>query len=304
MTLKKPKALKKGDTIRIVASSSPFNKRAFLQGVKLLNDWGFKTKYHRGIFAKEPYLAGTDKRRASELIQAINDDQAKAILFARGGYGAMRLLPLLDKAKLKSKPKIILGYSDITSLLHYFQQRLGWVNFYGPVVAKDLNKKAHKDTLQSFHKSLISTQTLNGYSLKGPISLRRGSATGPLVGGCLSLIVSLMGTKYELNTDNKILFLEDTNERPYEIDRMLMHLKLAGKFNKCKGIVFGSLVGPNPTEHYIDTIKGIVSDYKFPVLFNFPAGHTKKKITLPLGIKVCLNTKHSRSLTFLEPALK
>ena len=194
--LKKPSALKPGDTIRIVASSSPFDKRAFLQGVKLLNHWGFKTKYHQSIFAKQPYLAGTDKRRASELIQALNDDSAKAILFARGGYGSMRLLPLLDKATIKSTPKIILGYSDITSLLAYFQKRLGWVNFYGPVVAKDLHAQAHQATLNSLKTNLTSNNGLNTFNPHKIIALKKGKAQGVLMGGCLSLIVSLLGTPY------------------------------------------------------------------------------------------------------------
>lgn len=301
--LKKPQHLIPGDTIRIVASSSPFETEAFEAGLALLHSWGFKTKFQKNIFEREPYLAGSDKRRAKELISALHDDSAKAILFARGGYGAMRLLPLLDKIKIKSKPKIILGYSDITCLLNYIQKRLGWITFYGPVVAKDLSLATDGHTKNSFYECLTSTKNIAPMVFDEAQSIRTGKATAPMVGGCLSLIVSQLGTPYDLNTDNRILFLEDVNEKPYQIDRMLTHLKLAGKFKKCRGLVFGSLAGPNPSDHYRQTIQSVLEDCRFPILSNISAGHTKIKTTLPLGLKIKLDAK-AKSITYLEAALK
>lgn len=299
--MKKPLALKPGDTIRIVASSSPFDPEDFRKGIQLLKFWGFKTKYQKNIFSKKPYLAGSDARRAGELLTALRDPHAKAIFFARGGYGSMHLLPYLDKCKIPPNPKIILGYSDITSLLSFFQKKWGWVTFYGPVVSKDIQLKTHATTLKSLKNAITKLKPLK--PIRSPMMvLKPGLTTAPLTGGCLSLIVSLIGTKYDLNTDNKILFLEDINEKPYKIDRMLTHMKLAGKFRKCRGLIF-SIPGPNPKQHYIATIQDVLKDFRGPIVFNFPAGHTKVKLTVPLGIRACLNTQ-KKSLEFLESALR
>lgn len=286
----KPDSLNPGDVIRIVASSSPFEKEAFLAGVAILRQWGFDCRYDKGIFAREPYLAGSDDRRLKELVRALQDPEAKAILFARGGYGSMRLLPDLDRVKILGKPKIILGYSDITSLLTYFQNRLGWLTYYGPVVAKDLGKKTEALTLASLHKTLTSQESLGTIWFPGMRFLKTGRAQGKLVGGCLSLLVAGLGTPYEINTDGAILFLEDINEKPYSIDRMLTHLKLAGKFKKCRGLVFGSLAGPNPDEHYRETILAALGDFQVPILYGLPVGHAKPKITIPLGGLVSLDS--------------
>jgi muramoyltetrapeptide carboxypeptidase len=300
--MKKPSALKPGDTIRVVASSSPFNHEDFYKGIKLLQSWGFKTRYQKNIFSKKPYLAGSDKRRAAEFVSALQDKEAKAILFARGGYGSMRILPYLDKQKLPTQPKIILGYSDITALHGYFHKRGKWTTFYGPVVSKDIHEKASATTLKSLKNVLTQTTKPQPFKSSQLVVVKKGSATGPLIGGCLSLIVSLIGTPYDLNTDGKILFLEDINEKPYKIDRMLTHMKLAGKFKKCRGLIF-SIPGPNPKEHYIATLKDVFQDFRGPIVFNFPAGHTKVKLTVPLGVNVRLNTKN-KSLEFLEAALR
>jgi len=302
MPLKKPISLKKNDTIRIVASSSPFDKAAFLKGVSYLENLGFKIKYQKNIFHRVPYLAGTDQRRASELIKALNDDKTDAILFARGGYGSMRLLPYLDKIKIPKKPKIVLGYSDVTSLLAYISKRFKWSCFYGPGVAGDLHNKVPKKTRDSLVKSLTSNKPLGTKKFSKSVVINPGTATAPLAGGCLSLISTLLGTRYDINTAGKILFLEDVGEAPYVIDRMLTHLKLAGKLDHCKGLVFGSLVGPNPFAHYLETVRGFAKDLKIPVLVGIDVGHRKIKESIPLGVKTKLDTKN-KSLTFLERAL-
>ncbi|MBF0105750.1 MAG: LD-carboxypeptidase [Deltaproteobacteria bacterium] len=297
----KPTALKKGDLIRVVASSSPFNKPHFLEGIAYLNALGFKTQYEKGIFKKNDYLAGSDKRRAAELLSALNDAHAKAILFARGGYGAMRLLPFLDKTRIKSPPKIILGYSDITVILLYLQQRYGWVGFYGPVVAKDIHQKAHPTTLKSLREALMGTEGKGCRTCSGLTPIKRGKATAPMIGGCLSLITALLGTKYEINTQGKILFLEDVGEKPYKVDRMLTQLKLAGKFDHCRGLVFGSLEDTASKKKYADAILRVLGDCPFPVMTGLKAGHGSVKMTLPLGIMTCLDAG-KKSLTFMEPA--
>ena len=294
MSLVKPSPLKKGDTIHIVASSSPFERDDFDRGVALLKSWGYQVTYDESIFDRIPYLAGTDERRAAELIAALESQDCQAILFARGGYGAMRLLPYLDKANTKFTPKIVLGYSDISCLLSYIYNKHQWLTFYGPVIAKDLQPETHPETLESL-KRVLSDQNLSEYSFHENVStIKEGITQAPLIGGCLSIITSLLGTPYAINTDNHILFLEDINEKPYEIDRMLTQLKLAGKFDKCRGLIFGSLAGPNPQEHYIETIQTITKDYEFPVVFNLPFGHATPKLTLPLGLDTTLDTKQKR----------
>lgn len=299
----KPHALKPGSTIRVVASASPFEKDAFFRGTDLLRSLDWKVTYQANIFSKRPYLAGDDTRRFEELVAALTDPTADAIFFARGGYGSMRLLPQLEKLKLKLTPKILLGYSDLTSLHTYFYQRYGWVTFYGPVVAKDMSNNMDELTLNALKLAVTHTKALGKLKFDDVNAIKKGKAEGIITGGCLSLIVSHMGTPFELDTKNKVLFLEDINEKPYAIDRMLTQLKLASKFKHCRGIVFGSLAGANPLEHYVETILDVLRDFDFPILFNFPAGHSEKKITLPLGVKVKIDSRN-RSLTYLEAALR
>lgn len=283
--------LKAGDLIRVVASASPFDKQAFLEGVDVLSSWGFQVAYQDDIFSRSPYLAGNDHRRADELINALKDKECKAILFARGGYGSMRLLPQLEQARLSISPKIILGYSDITSILMYFLHRFDWPVFYGPVVAKDLSGETAKQTLTSLRSTLQGSPS-HSHSLKTCKILRHGKTKGKLMGGCLTLVTHLLGTEYMPNLKQSILFLEDTNEKPYQIDRMLTHLKLCGIFDSCQGVIIGSMNGPNPAKHYTQTIMDVLAPYKFPVVYGFAAGHSKIKTTLPLGTQVLLDTQN------------
>ena len=298
----KPHALKKGDTIGIAASSSPFDRNEFHQGVKALELMGFKVYYRKDIFDKKHYLAGSDQRRADELLELIQNPDIKAVFFARGGYGMVRLLPFLDRGTKGNKPKIVLGYSDITSLLVHLYQRDGWVTFYGPVVAKDF---CHLDdpTKNSFFQAVTRTKPLGPFVFRETECLKEGDCEGILVGGCLSLAVASLKTPYEINTDNKILFLEDTNEKPYSVDRMLTQLVLAGKLKKVRGLLFGNFVNAGETAHYKETILDVLHDFKGPILFNFPAGHGPVKITLPLGIEARL-TAHEKRLEFLEGACR
>lgn len=297
----KPHSLHAKDTVRVVASSSPFDKKLFLKGVEKLKNLDLKVKYGKGIFQKRPYLAGSDARRFQELKDALEDKDASAILFAKGGYGSVRLLPLLQKNKIKPKLKIVAGFSDITNLLMAIQQRWKWVVFYAPIIAGDFFRD--QKTLQNFQKTLFTNKPLGKLNSPQVKTIRRGKAEGILVGGCLTMVADSIGTFYELDTKNKILFLEDTSEKPYRIDRMLWHLKLAGFFDRCRGVVLGDISGPNPKKHYLEWIKEFFKEFSFPVIADFPVGHCDRKFTLPLGVRVELNATQ-RSLTFLESALK
>lgn len=299
MKLQRPKALQKNDLVHVVASSSPFSKQNFLKGIEKLKSLGLVTKYREDIFSKEAYLAGSDSRRFQEFKTALEDKNAKAIFFARGGYGAARLIEKLPS--VKPKLKILAGFSDVTTLLLYAQKKWGWVTFYSPMVGGSLYQD--RLTFNSFQKTVFSREPLGALAVPDLVNVRSGRAQGMLVGGCLTLITHSLGTPYQIETKDRILFLEDVDEKPYEIDRMLMHLKLAGLFEKCRGVLFGSLPGPSSLNHYKRVLREIFADYSFPVVMNFPGGHCKKRYTLPFGVQVELNTKR-KTLTYLEAALQ
>lgn len=297
----KPQALKPGDLIGIAAPASPFDPDDFKKGISTLEKMGFSIYYRKDIFDKKSYLAGTDCRRRDELVELLQNPKIKAVFFARGGYGLMRLLPLLQKEKLDTPPKIVLGYSDITVLLIYLHQRYGWTTFYGPVVAKDLNRDHSAKTIDYLRGAITLTTPLGPFVFKDMEAKGEHRAEGIVVGGCLSLVVSLLGTPFDLNTDDKILFLEDVNEKPYSVDRMLTQMVAAGKFNKVKGIVFGSFVNGGDASHFLETALDVLKDFQGPILFHFPAGHGPMKVTLPLGIRARIDPQQ-KSLEYLESA--
>ncbi|EKD42775.1 MAG: hypothetical protein ACD_73C00024G0001 [uncultured bacterium] len=299
----KPKALKAGDIIGIAAPASPFDPEEFHKGVDTLKQMGFQVYYRPDIFERKNYLAGSDQRRVEELKELFLNPEIKAIFFARGGYGMMRLLPHFKKEFVPILPKIILGYSDITSLLLHLLDAKKWITFYGPVVAKDLGTNIDQTTYDSLLETITSSKTLKPFSSSEIVTLKSGTANGVLTGGCLSLIVASLGTPYEIDTKDKILFMEDINEKPYAVDRMLTQLKLAGKLAQTKGIICGSFVNGGNTDYIREAIEDVLSDFEGPIVFNFPAGHGATKITLPLGIKVTLDADQ-KTLTFLEPCLE
>ncbi len=296
----KPSPLKPGDTIGIAAPASPFDPAEFKKGVKTLENLGYNIYYRPDIFDKCHYLAGRDERRADELTELLSRKDINAVLFARGGYGLLRVLPLLDKRTFL--PKIVLGYSDITSLLLFLMQELNWTTFYGPVVAKDLGTNLLPRTLDSLKIAITADTQLP--SISGEMEVvKAGMAEGILTGGCLSLLVASMGTPYEINTKGSLLFMEDVNEKPYAVDRMLTQLKLGGKFDQVKGIIFGSFVGGGEVAHIREAAEDVLRDFAGPIVFNFPAGHGAVKMTLPLGISARLDAD-KLSLQFLEGALE
>ena len=220
------KPLKEGDCIGIAAPSSPFDKNQFKHGVSVLKKLGFEVYHREDIFSQERYLAGSDQRRAEELTELFTKKEVKAILFARGGYGSQRMIPYLKTEVLKKHKKPVVGFSDITALLTFLRQSADMPTFYGPVISQ-LGNNPTERTVQSLKAAL--TEKPRPLDLKTSVVLKPGKANGELVGGCLSLIVSSMGTPYELRTDGTILFFEDTGEKVYALDRMLTQLKNGGK---------------------------------------------------------------------------
>jgi len=187
------------------------------------------------------YLAGSDKRRAEELMAMFNDPEVKAIFAARGGYGSVRLLPYLEEERLRAHPKIFMGYSDVTTLLVYFQQRFRWVVFHGPMVAREFaDGPGHYDE-ELLRRTLMRAEPIGEIDTSGVAVLSPGVATGRLTGGCLSLLVSTLGTPYEFDATDAILFLEDYAAKPYQVDRMLTQLRDSGKLRAVRGLIFGEM---------------------------------------------------------------
>ena len=305
----KPRALRAGDTVAIVAPASNIKRELLEQGCETLRQLGYTPFYFDSILEQDLYFAGSADRRARELEEMFARDQIKAILCARGGYGANYLLSKLDPSKIVAHPKIFVGYSDITTLLTCFADSAGFVTFHGPMVTKDFALDDGVD-LVSWQ---AATGGLAGWEIgcppdSGATGLVNGSAEGILYGGCLSLLVASLGTPHEVRTAGSILFIEDVNARPYQIDRMLMQMKLAGKLSGVKGIVFGEMLDCVQTRDQGYTLQQvilrIVGELGVPVAYGLRSGHvTRKNITLPIGVRASLSVNGTEvKLMILEAA--
>ena len=267
---------------------------------------GYEPVYSVSIMERDLYFAGSVERRARELEEMFGREDVRAIICARGGYGSNYLLNSLDLRKIAAHPKIFVGYSDLTSLLTCFTDSVGFVTFHGPMVTKDFATEGGVD-LASWTAAIGGT---SGWEI-GPDSraraLVRGDAEGVLYGGCLSILVASLGTKYEIHTDGTILFLEDVAAKPFQIDRMLMQLKLAGKLNEVRGIVFGEMLdcGQSADQDYTleEVVLRVVGDLKIPVAFGLRSGHVSRaNVTLPIGVRARFEVGSEVRLRFLESA--
>lgn len=303
--MRHPHALKKGDTIGIAASASPFDRKAFTKGVHLLERLGFNCHFRDDIFDQSRYLAGSDERRADELMELIRSPKIHAIMFARGGYGCQRLIPKLDIKVIAEHKKPLVGFSDITALLTYLRQNADFPTFYGPVLTQ-LGNNTDEQIGNSLATALTTSGPLAAIESQEMRTIIAGTAEGKLVGGCLALINSSMGTPYELETDGAIIMIEDVGEKVYVLDRMLTQLKNSGKLSKASGIAFGSLI-PLPDEpcNVEEMIRDVLSDYDKPVIMGLPAGHGGSFITLPFGAncRLCASEGAAPQLEFLTGIL-
>jgi muramoyltetrapeptide carboxypeptidase len=305
----KPPALRPGDTVGIIAPASNVKRTELDAGCEALRGAGYHPFYFDSIGEKDLYFAGTIERRARELEEMFAREDVRAIVCARGGYGANYLLKALDLEKIKAHPKIFVGYSDITTLLTYFSDAAGFVTFHGPMAAKDWAHEEGVDlaSWQAAVSGRVPWDVAVGAEVKG---LVEGEAEGVLYGGCLSILVASLGTPYEIKTAGTILFLEDLAAKPYQIDRMLMQLKLAGHLDAVRGIVFGEMIDCVQTgsQDYTlqDVITRIVGDLQVPVAFGVRSGHVcSNNITLPFGIRAKLAVRDGRvALGILESAVK
>jgi muramoyltetrapeptide carboxypeptidase len=311
----RPPKLQIGDTIGIVSPASPCygdKKQKLERGIQHLQSKGYKIKLGQFVRKEFGYLAGKDNERLSDLSSMFQDPAVKAIFVSRGGFGTSRLLDQLDYASIQKNPKIFMGYSDITAIQCALLKKCNIVSFSGPMVAPEFGDNINPKTDLYCWDILTRSQTFSfGPEIFGltPKVYNSGTALGQLICGNLSVICSLLGTGYLPSFKNAILVLEDVGEDVYKIDRFLNQLKLAGVFEQLNGLVLGQFTfcengldskSPSfPIEHVFDEY---FSNLTIPVMGNFPYGHDKKKFTLPMGIKVELDSTHG-ILKMLEPGV-
>jgi len=302
----KPPSLQQGDTVGIIAPASNITPDRLEAGCNAIRKLGFNLFYFDSILEKDLYFAGALTRRVQELEEMFVRDDVKAIICARGGYGTNYLLRAVNPKTIVRHPKIFVGYSDITTLLTWFSDK-GMVGFHGPMAAKDfavadgVHSASWQAALTGQDEWLLNSDT-------GAEPMIEGTAEGTLYGGCLSMLVASLGTPYEIQTANTILFIEDVYTKPFQIDRMLMQLKLAGKLSRVKGIIFGEMLDciqqPNQGYTLQDVILRMVEDLQIPVAFGFRSGHvSRSNITLPIGVRARLTVRSKEvKLEILESA--
>jgi muramoyltetrapeptide carboxypeptidase len=301
----KPPALRPGDKIALIAPASSFSRDGFMAGCDRLRQMGYEPVYAQNIFDRDIYFAGSAERRTQELHQYWQRDDIAALVCVRGGYGSNYLLEKLDYSLFAARPKILVGCSDITSLLTAISDRTGLVGFHGPMVAKDIadgtfDESSWQNALQGAANWTVPTT--------GVEVLQSGKASGRLYGGCLSMLVASLGTPFEIQTEGSILFIEDVAEKPYRIDRMLMQLRLAGKLDGVRSFVFGEMLDCAPPKGETYTLQQVIMRvlelYKVPIVYGLKSGHvTGGNITLPIGVQAELEAQDANvSLRILEAA--
>ena len=283
----KPPALRRGDKVGLIAPASSFSREGFLAGCDRLRQMGYDPVYAQNIFDRDIYFAGTAERRTHEFREFWQREDIAALICVRGGYGSNYLLEDLNFDLFTKRPRILVGCSDITSLLTAISDRTGLVTFHGPMVAKDIADGTLE--LSSWNNALHGAPNWN-VPTAGVEVLRGGKAAGRLYGGCLSMLVASLGTPFEVHTEGTILFIEDIAEKPFRIDRMLMQLRLAGKLEGVRGFVFGEMLdcAPPAGETYTlqQVIMRVLEPYSVPVVYGLKSGHvTSGNSTLPIGVQ-------------------
>jgi muramoyltetrapeptide carboxypeptidase len=305
---KKPRALAPGARVRIVSPASPAAANMCARGFAELTRLGYVPVKSGIVASAKDYFSAPAKDRRRELLDAFADGSSNAVICTRGGYGSTYLLD--KKLKHTKTPRIFLGYSDMTTLQIYLWRKRGWITFYGPMIASGFSggpNAAHGYDESSFRAALA--QTRGGWSLDlGGSAICKGSARGILLGGCMTLVEATLGTPWELDTRGAILVLEDRGMKPYQVDRVLTHLRQAGKFRGVRGIILGEFpecaptVAGSPTVR--DVARRILGELEIPIVWGARVGHTPRPmLTLPLGVRARLNAHKSGALEILEAAV-
>jgi muramoyltetrapeptide carboxypeptidase len=299
--IRKPPRLHSGDVVGVVAPAGAVEAERLAAGVRRLESWGLVVEVGRAVLSRHAYLAGADDERRADLQGMLDDERVRAIFCARGGYGSQRIVPMLDLGALTRAPKPIIGYSDATALLTATVQA-GVVAVHGPMVADDMAGDFSPRS-ESHLRALLAGDE---WSVEVPHAIRAGRGRGRLLGGCLSVLVTTLGTPWALDTAGAVLFLEDTWERPYRLDRLLTQMRQAGKLDGLAGLVFGTMAACPPVNGVApaDVIRACCADLDCPVGLGLAAGHNPggDNLALPLGIDVELDTEQGW-LRGLEPAV-
>ena len=300
--MRKPRALRPGDRIGIVAPASPFSRESFDAGIVELRRLGYQPVFDESVFARQRYTAGDAALRASAFRRAWTDPSIAALMAVRGGYGSVHLLPLLDPVEMARTPKAFIGYSDNTSLLSWLTQQCGLVGFHGPMIDGRFAKGESAYDLDTFTRVLTRAAPAGSITHPHVESLRRGEARGMLLGGTLTQLLASLGTPYAFDPPpGHVLFIDEVAERPYRIDRMITQLRLSGLLARASAIVFGELPRCDEPADSGPAIKAVVAellaDFPGPVLFGLPSGHTDGAcMTLPFGVE-------ARVLAGADPAV-
>lgn len=293
-----PPRLRPGDTIGVAAPASPFDSESFYRGVDLLERAGFRVLVPENLFIKNGYLAGTESQRAELFMNMVTDPVVKAVLCARGGYGSMRILPLIDYGCIRKKPKVVVGFSDVTALLAALYCRCGLVTFHGPVVAG--LPELDEPSLAALMSAIAGPAPVDISAPQGE-TVCPGSGTGPVLAGNLTTLCHLIGTPYMPPTQDHLLLLEDRGEAPYRVDRMLNQLRLAGCLETIAGLAFGSFDDCGQPDELMRIFADQFSDRRFPVVTGLDVGHGQRNLTIPIGITATLDADRRR-LTYHQPA--
>jgi muramoyltetrapeptide carboxypeptidase len=305
----KPRALKPGDRLAVVAPASAFKRDEFDAGVEELNRLGFRPTFDEGVFDRERYLAGSAARRAAAVRKAWADPDIAGIVCVRGGFGSAQLLPLLDRAEAARARKPLIGYSDVTSLLTFLTLHCNLVAFHGPMLAGRFERGAAGYDRESFEKAVTRAEPMGELAAAALEVIRPGEARGPLLGGTMTQLLASLGTPYDFNPPaGTVLFLEEVAERPYRLERMLTQLQQSGLLSRAAGIVLGELPRCDEPDGAI-TGRGVVADalrdFPGPVIVGFPSGHTEgPAMTLPLGVGVRLIANGRPRLVVEENAVE
>lgn len=298
-----PKRLKAGDTIGIVAPASPPNQEQLTRSYAFLESLGLKWKLGKHVKDINGYLAGTDDARLADLEEMFADPEVDGILCAGGGYGSARFAERLDYQLIQENPKIFWGFSDITYLHTAIANYTDLITFHGPMLASCVGKDTFHDLSAKMFQQLFQPMELHYSEAISPLeTLVPGVASGELTGGNLSLLVSSIGTKFEIDTKGKLLLIEDVGEEPYQIDSMLNQLRLAGKLTDAVGIVIGDFAKSTPTQEPSLSLEDVLQSYMKnlgkPVVSGFKIGHCEPHFSVPLGAKAQLNADE-KTLTIL-----
>lgn len=306
----KPRALRPGDRIAVVAPASPFARDAFDAGVAEIRTLGYEPVYDDSVFSRSRYTAGDATIRAAAFRRAWADPSIAALIAVRGGYGSVQMLPLLDREEIRRTPKAFIGYSDNTSLHAWLTGRCGVVSFHGPMLEGRLATGEAGYDRDTFTRVLTRAAAAGPITHPNVVALRSGEAAGMLVGGTLTQLVASLGTPYAFDPPvGHILFIDEVAERPYRIDRMLTQLRLSGLLGRASAIVFGELPRCDEPADGGPAIKDVVADllegFPGPVLFGLPSGHTSGAcLTLPLGVRARVVTAPGPALIVEEAAVE